>query len=108
MLNLHVQYRPNAMEVLEILSVNSEFPDLVENHITVDASNSSLDIVSENLKIESTIHEDKKIYYPLKGNFSNYQLIDYLIWRNRELEQKLHETQERLSLYEKADKVENV
>ncbi|CAH8593481.1 unnamed protein product [Schistosoma intercalatum] len=108
MLNLHVQYRPNAMEVLEILSVNSEFPDLVENHITVDASNSSLDIVSKNLKIESTIHEDKKIYYPLKGNFSNYQLIDYLIWRNRELEQKLHEAQERLSVYEKADKVENV
>ncbi|CAH8611910.1 unnamed protein product [Schistosoma margrebowiei] len=108
MLNLHVQYRPNAMEVLEILSVNSEFPDLVENHITVDASNSSLDIVSKNLKIESTIHEDKKIYYPLKGNFSNYQLIDYLIWRNRELEQKLHEAQERLSLYEKADNVENV
>ncbi|CAH8612413.1 unnamed protein product [Schistosoma bovis] len=108
MLNLHVQYRPNAMEVLEILSVNSEFPDLVENHITVDASNSSLDIVSNNLKIESTIHEDKKIYYPLKGNFSNYQLIDYLIWRNRELEQKLHEAQERLSVYEKADKVENV
>ncbi|CAH8606447.1 unnamed protein product [Schistosoma guineensis] len=105
MLNLHVQYRPNAMEVLEILSVNSEFPDLVENHITVDASNSSLDIVSKNLKIESTIHEDKKIYYPLKGNFSNYQLIDYLIWRNRELEQKLHEAQERLSVYEKADKV---
>ncbi|CAH8593465.1 unnamed protein product [Schistosoma intercalatum] len=91
MLNLHVQYRPNAMEVLEILSVNSEFPDLVENHITVDASNSSLDIVSKNLKIESTIHEDKKIYYPLK-----------------ELEQKLHEAQERLSVYEKADKVENV
>ncbi|CAH8611439.1 unnamed protein product [Schistosoma curassoni] len=108
MLNLHVQYRPNAMEVLEILSVNSEFPDLVENHITVDASNSSLDIVSKNLIIESTIHEDKKIYYPLKGNFSNYQLIDYLIWRNRELEQKLHEAQERLSVYEKADKVENV
>ncbi|CAH8629684.1 unnamed protein product [Schistosoma haematobium] len=108
MLNLHVQYRPNAMEVLEILSVNSEFPDLVENHITVDASNSSLDIVSKNLKIESTIHEDKKIYYLLKGNFSNYQLIDYLIWRNRELEQKLHEAQERLSVYEKADKVENV
>ncbi|CAI2732326.1 unnamed protein product [Schistosoma spindalis] len=108
MLNLHVQYRPNAMEVLEILSVNSEFPDLVENRITVDESNSPLDIVSKNLKIESTIHEDKKTYYPLKGNFSNYQLIDYLIWRNRELEQKLHETQERLSLYEKSDKIENV
>ncbi|CAH8628509.1 unnamed protein product [Schistosoma rodhaini] len=108
MLNLHVQYRPNAMEILEILSVNSEFPDLGENRITVDASNSSVDIVSKNLKIESTIHEDKKVSYPLKGNFLNYQLIDYLVWRNRELEQKLHETQERLSMYEKADKIENV
>ncbi|VDQ11774.1 unnamed protein product [Trichobilharzia regenti] len=38
---------------------------------------------------------------PVKDNFSNYQLIDYLIWRNRELEQELCEIRQRLSQYEK-------
>ncbi|CAH8544082.1 unnamed protein product [Schistosoma turkestanicum] len=116
-MNMHVKH--GMMDYLLDLFPRSmqstwpyEFPDLGGNRITVNAptssDSSSLDIISNNLKIDSTTPEDKKPYHPLKGNFSNYQLIDYLIWRNRELEQKLHETQKRLSLYEKVNDIEDV
>ncbi|KAK4468556.1 hypothetical protein MN116_007751 [Schistosoma mekongi] len=111
MLHFHAQYRPNATDIIEILSLNSEFSDLRENHITVDTPtffDSDSGTASERFGKTEQTQEGRNAYYPLNGNFSNYQLIDYLIWRNRELEQKLRETQNRLSQYEDLYKINNV
>nr|AAW24829.1 SJCHGC03219 protein [Schistosoma japonicum] len=111
MLHFHAQYRPNATDIIEILSVNSEFSDLRENHITVDTPaffDSKSGTTSGRFWKTEQAQDGRNVYYPLNGNFSNYQLIDYLIWRNRELEQELHETQNRLSQYENLYKINNV
>ncbi|KAH8873618.1 Interferon-induced, double-stranded RNA-activated protein kinase [Schistosoma japonicum] len=111
MLHFHAQYRPNATDIIEILSVNSEFSDLRENHITVDTPaffDSNSGTTSGRFWKTEQAQDGRNVYYPLNGNFSNYQLIDYLIWRNRELEQELHETQNRLSQYENLYKINNV
>ncbi|CAH8587504.1 unnamed protein product [Heterobilharzia americana] len=111
MLNFNVQYRPSATEVVEILSVNSEFSDLRGNHINtpmhsvVTSFNNTCSDTSENLMtVEDKDDKSKGInYHPPDNSLSSYQLIDYLIWRNQELEQKLYETRQRLSKYENLD-----